>query len=120
MSEQITKSLSADAATATVILGGVLNIESVAELRRVLEEALNEAPEVLLDARQLEDVDIPVLQTFCSACKTAAASGRHLRWAGAFPDCMKKKRTIGIGGTHMASPCRGDNHQHCIWSGGTC
>ena len=114
MSEQkIIKEVAADATTATVVLGGTLNIEAAAELRRVLGEALTEAPQVLLDTRQLEELDITILQTICSACKTAAASGRRLLAEGEFPDCMKALNN-GIG-AHMALPCRQNNDQPCIW-----
>ena len=118
MSEQrIIKEVADDATTATVSLGGSLNIEAAAELRRVLGEALAEAPRILLDARQLEGLDITILQTICSACKTAAASGQLLLPEGEFPDCLKALNS-GIG-AHMALPCRQNNDQPCIWFGGT-
>ena len=114
MSEQkIIKEVAVDATTATVILGGALNIEASSELRRVLGEALAEAPRVLLDTLQLEGLDITILQTICSACKTAAASGRRLLAEGALPDCMMALNG-GIG-ARMALPCRQNNDQTCIW-----
>lgn len=117
MSEQrIIKNVAADGTTATVILGGSLTIEASAELRRLLGEALAEAPKVLLDARQLEGLDMTILQTICSACKTAAASGRLFQSEGELPDCVKALNN-GIG-AHMASPCRQNNDQSCIWFGG--
>jgi len=117
MSEQkIIKHVAADATAATVILSGSLNIETAAELRRVLGEALTEAPRVLLDARQLEELDVTILQTICSACKTAAAAGRLFLPEGGLPECIK---TLNNGiGAHMASPCRQNNEQPCIWFGG--
>lgn len=117
MSEQkIIKTVAADAATATVTLSGSLTIEAVAELRQVLDEALSEAPTVLLDARQLEELDISILQTICSACKTAAATKRRFLPEGELPVCMK---TLNGGiGAHMASSCRQNNNEPCIWFGG--
>lgn len=117
MNEQrIARSLAADGTTATVTISGALNIEVVAELHRALGGAISEAPRVVLDARQLEGLDITILQALCSACKTAAAAGCSLLFAGEAPSCIKSLNS-GIG-AHMGSPCRQNNNEPCILFGG--
>jgi len=117
MTEQkVAKSISSDGSGATVSIGGSLSIEDAVELHRALSEALAEAPMVILDARHLEELDLTILQTLCSACKSAAASGRALRFEGDPPACMKSLNN-GLG-AHMGSPCRKNNDQPCIFFGG--
>lgn len=117
MSEQrIVKSLSADGKTATVTISGVLNVEAAAELHRALGDALSEAPRVALDARRLEELDVTILQTLCSACKAAAATGHGLRFASELPACIKALN--GVIGAHIGSPCRQNNDEACILFGG--
>jgi len=113
---KVVKSVSSDGSGATVTIGGSLNIEEAVELHRALTEALAEAPLVVLDARHLEELDITILQTLCSACKSAAADGRALRFEGDPPACMKALNS-GIG-AHMGTPCRKNNDQPCIFFGG--
>lgn len=115
--QNITKTGVSEGTVVTVAISGTLTIEAAAELRRVLGEALAEAPEVVLDAGRLEGLDLPILQAICSACKTAAATGRRLLAAGPLPGCVKRLND-GIG-AHMASPCRHNNDHYCMWFGGT-
>lgn len=117
MSEQrIVKSLTEDGTTATVTISGALNIEAAAELHRALSGAISEAPRVVLDARQLEGLDMTILQTLCSACKTAAATGCALLLAGETPACITSLNS-GIG-AHMGLPCRQNNNEPCFFFGG--
>ena len=118
MNEQnITKTLAADGSTATIVLSGALNIETAAELRLTLNDAFSESPLVVLDIRQLEAVDMSILQTICSACKTSAASKRRFMLEGELPACVKALNS-GIG-VHMESPCRQNNNEPCELFGGT-
>jgi len=117
MNEQmISKTLASDGSTATLVLRGALNIETAAELQRTLHEAFAESPLVLLDTRQLEELDVSILQTICSACKSAAASKRRFVLEGELPTCMKALAE-GIG-AHMESPCRQNNNEPCVFFGG--
>ena len=117
MSEQkITKTIAPDGSTATLVLRGALNIEAAAELQQTLHEAFAESPLVSLDASRLEGLDVSILQTICSACKSAAAARRRFVLAGEVPACMKAL-SGGIG-AHMESPCRQNNNEPCIFFGG--
>lgn len=117
MSDQkIVKSLVPDGTSSTVTISGALKIEAAAELRQALVEALAEAPRVVLDARQLDEMDMSILQTICSACKTAAARKQSFLFAGELPVCMA---TLNSGiGAYQASSCNHNNDEPCIWLGG--
>lgn len=117
MNEQsITKLVAQDGASATVTISGALKIDAADDLRRVLEEALSEAPTVVLDAGRLEDMDLTILQTVCSACKSAAARNRVFLFKGELPNCMTAFNS-GIGAYKGAS-CRQNNDEPCSWLGG--
>lgn len=117
MSEQkIVENLAGDGSSATIAISGTLNIEAAAELQRALAGALSAAPRVVLDMRQLEELDITILQILCSACKTAAANKRRLVIEGELAACVK---TLNRGiGAHMAAFCRQNNDETCIFFGG--
>jgi anti-anti-sigma regulatory factor len=117
MNEQaIVKKISDDGSCATVTISGTLGIETAAEFRQALAWAFSEAPRVVLDMLQLEVLDMTILQTLCSACKTAAANRRILEIAGAIPACMKEMNSAI--GAHMGALCRLNNDQACIFFGG--
>ncbi len=114
MSQQkIMTTVASDGTGATVVLTGELNIETAAELQRTLRGAFSEFPLVSLDARQLEGLDVSILQTICSACKSAAASGRRFVLEGELPACMKA--LAGDIGAHRESPCRQNNSEPCLF-----
>jgi len=98
---------------ATVILGEELTIETCAEFKQALTDALDTARQVVLDARQLRQVDIASLQLICSACRSAASKGRSLCFENEIPDCMKSLRTTI--GAYRGLPC---NHTKSCMAGG--
>ena len=106
--------ISDDGELATVIVGETLTIESCAEFKQALSNALDSAPRVVLDTRQLRQVDIPSLQLICSACRSASSKGRSLAFENDIPGCIESLRT-GIG-ANRGCPC---NHtDSCIYFGG--
>lgn len=117
MGEQnIVKSVTGGGSGISVAIRGVLGIEQAAGLHRALSDALAEASRVVLDARELEDLDLSILQVLCSACKTAASRKRCFVVEDGIPDCMK---TLNNGiGAHMVLPCRQNNNEPCICFGG--
>lgn len=113
---KIAKNMAPDGTSSTVTISGALNIEAAAELHKALVEAMAEAPQVMLDLRQLEEMDMSILQTVCSACKTAAARKQSFLFIGELPACMKSLNS-GIGAYQGAS-CKQNNDEPCIWLGG--
>lgn len=114
--QKIIESLADDGSSVTVTISGTLTIEGAAELQKAFAGVVSAAPRVALDLRQLEDLDMTILQMLCSACKTAAADKRSLVIEGELPACLKALN-VGIG-AHMAAPCHHNNNETCIFFGG--
>lgn len=98
---------------AKVIIGEELTIETCAEFKQALSNALHTARQVVLDARKLQRADIASLQLICSACRSASSKGRSLSFENEMPDCMKSLRT-NIG-ANRGFPC---NHTKSCMAGG--
>ncbi|BCS53731.1 sulfate transporter [Geobacter sp. SVR] len=113
---KIVKHSAADGSSVTVSLNGTLNIEDAAEFREVLTAALRDAPTVLLDARQLVQVDISILQIICSACRTAAEGRLAFQPEDGLPDSIRT--FVGNIGARMGSVCSRNNNEPCTWFGG--
>jgi anti-anti-sigma regulatory factor len=106
--------LSGNGELATVIIGETLTIETCAEFKQALSNALDSAPQVMLDTRLLRQIDITSLQLICSACKSALSRNRSLTFGNVIPDCIESLRT-NIG-AKRSYPC---NHTaSCIMAGG--
>jgi len=113
--ENIIRQVASDGVS-TVTLRGALNIETSAELHHALLESLNESQRVVLDARQLEGIDITCLQVICSACKTATTEKRSFECEGKIPECLDALRgSIGAG---QKGSCNQNPHEACIRFGG--
>jgi anti-anti-sigma regulatory factor len=99
---------------ATVIVGETLTIETCAEFKQALSNALDTARQVVLDAHQLQQVDITSLQLICSACRVASSKGKSIAFENDIPSCIETLRTSI--GANRSCPC---NHtESCIWVGG--
>lgn len=106
----------ADTSTVTLVIDGALTIERSGEFRQTLRDALAGAQQVVLDVAQVQEIDIPGLQLICSACKTAAATGKVFTFAGQLPACLLELKN-GIGACQN-SPCSHNGNSSCIWFGG--
>jgi anti-anti-sigma regulatory factor len=88
---------------ATVIVGETLTIETCTEFKQALSNALDTARQVVLDAHQLQQVDITSLQLICSACRAASSKGRFLAFENDIPSCIESLRTSI--GANRSCPC---------------
>jgi len=112
----IAKNVNADGSI-TIVLGGSLTIENSGELHKILAESLDESPEVVLNLRALESIDMTSMQVICSGCKTAAIMGRGFECEpDSMSDCMVSFGS-SIGGP-QGLPCSQNNNKPCIWYGG--
>ena len=99
---------------ATVIVGETLTIETCAEFKQALSNALDAAPQVVLDAHQLQQVDITTLQLICSACRSASSRNSSITFGDFIPSCCETLRTVI--GSNQHNHC---NHTaFCVWFGG--
>jgi anti-anti-sigma regulatory factor len=108
--------ITADASGVTVAINGALTIERCGEFRQALVDALAGAQHVVLEFGRVHDMDIPVLQLICSACKTAAAANKSFTFAGTLPESLTVlKESLGV---CQNSPCSQNNNTSCLWFGG--
>jgi len=113
---QIMRRVNSDGST-TITVKGSLSIESSSELRQVLAEALDEAPQVNLNVTELENIDLTSLQVICSGCKSASSMGRGFDCESVqMPECISAtgKRL----GAPQGLPCAQNDNKPCIWYGG--
>jgi len=114
--QQITRRANSDGST-TITLAGDLTIESCGTLKQILSEAMDETPQIILNLKNLESIDLTCLQLICSACKTANAMGRGFECEGnTLPEavsCFGKSL-----GAPQGLPCGDNSNKPCIWYGG--
>ena len=116
MGGMITRKNNDDGST-TVVLGGSLSIEDSGDLHRTLSEALEGYPQVYLDMKGLESLDMTGMQIICSGCKTAATMGRGYDCElDSIPECLT------VFGSKIGGPrglaCAQNDNKPCIWYGG--
>jgi len=68
--------------------GNRLTIETIAEFVQQIRTGLNEANAVVVALPPDVEVDVTALQTFCSACKTAAAEGKRFACSQPLPQAV--------------------------------
>lgn len=114
--QQISRRVNTDGST-TITLKGSLGIESAGELCQLLNEAIEESPQLIMNLQDLESVDLTILQVICSACKTASAMGRSYdSELNRMPECVS---AIGKHlGAPQGLPCGQNSNKPCIWYGG--
>lgn len=100
----------------TISSGKRLSIENAADFGRCVRTALATAQTVTLEFDPEVEVDISILQTLCSACKTAAAEHKTLTYQGSDPASLRQ--LIVTAGAERLGPCRHNNGNPCQWFGG--
>lgn len=99
-----------------VTSGDRLTIENAAEFSRIVREALESSSVVELEFEQTVEIDITGLQIICSACKSAANSGKIFSYHGLQPQALAD--IIKISGAERRAACKHNNDSTCIWFGG--
>lgn len=97
--------------------GDRLTIETAAEFSRIVREALEASVNVAVEFEQAVEIDVTGVQIFCSACKSAASSGKIFSYQGLLPQGFTD--LITISGAERHAVCKHNNDATCIWFGGT-
>ena len=101
-----------------IITGGDrLTIENAAEFLRILKEALEASPNVSIEFEPAVKIDITGVQILCSACKSAANSGKTFSYHG--PQPLALTDLIATCGAERHVVCKHNNDSTCIWFGGS-
>lgn len=100
-----------------VTSGDRLTIENAADFSRILSEALEASKNVALEFEPTLEIDITGVQILCSACKSAARSGKTFSYHGPRPQALTD--IIVSSGAGRNAACKHNNGSTCIWFGGT-
>lgn len=100
----------------TIFLEGTWTIERAPELRELLMEAAKTAEEVLIDVRQVKEVDLSCLQLLCSAHRTFAKRGAKLALHEDRSEAFEK--AVRDAGYHNDAGCGQNYMESCLWKGG--
>jgi len=99
-----------------VTSGARLTIENAAEFSRILRESLEASKNVSVEFEPAVEIDITGVQILCSACKTAAESGKTFSCHGPRPQALAD--IINSSGAERNSVCKHNNNSTCVWFGG--
>lgn len=101
----------------TIITSGAcLTIENAADFSRIAREALEASQLVAIEFEPDVQIDITGVQVLCSACKSAANSGKIFTYHGPQPQSLAD--IIASSGAERHAACKHNNGSTCIWFGG--
>jgi anti-anti-sigma regulatory factor len=95
-------------------LVGEYKIDKAEALRGLLLKAYEEPGDLLLNVRQVEEVDVACLQIFCSAHRTYLKAGRVLAFDG--PLAEEFKRSVEEAGFSREKGCTLNRTRTCLWA----
>jgi len=99
--------------TGELKVSGAVTVSQVAEIRKLLLKALDQAPLVRLDLGQVEAIDIAGLQLFCAAHRLADRTGRCLAIVALGEPVLKLVHEAGF--AHLPV-CDQDRQSACFWA----
>lgn len=99
-----------------VTSGPSLTIETAAEFSRIVREALEASKNVAIEFDPVVEFDITGIQILCSACKSAARSGKTFSYHGLQPQALAD--LIVASGAERHVVCKHNNNVTCSWFGG--
>ena len=96
--------------------GDRLTIETASEFSLLLKESLEASKNVAIEFDPAVEIDITGMQILCSACKSAAQSGKTFSYHGLQPEALAD--LIVASGAERHAVCKHNNDCTCIWFGG--
>ena len=100
----------------TLTLGGEFSIENVEMLKNAFIAALDDVKKLELDVAGIEEFDLPCLQLFCSAHRTALVKKVELVLKGGCPEVLTR---IAKDSGYYDGACNAhDDNITCLWNGG--
>ncbi len=96
-----------------VMLSGSLSLRSASEIRQRLLAALDEADTVKLLLRDIEDVDLSLVQIICAAHRSAILKNKSLILQNDLPEMFVQIiEDAGLDG-HIG--CSAEEKECCVW-----
>ncbi len=102
----------------TIMLKGELTIQYASRLKEVLVEAMGKTSRLAINLEGVDEVDLSCLQVFCSAHRSALASGGDIVLTGAWPEPFR--RTVETSALSRGKSCRSRKNEPCLWKSGGC
>ena len=99
--------------TGILKLKGELSICGVRELKEALVNALGTADHVIVDVKDVIDIDMACLQVLCSAHRTAVTMGKRFALTQALTSEFSNKALQCGFARHVG--CAVDSQKNCIW-----
>ena len=96
--------------------GDRLTIENAAVFLRIVREALETSNNVAIEFEPSVEIDITGVQILCSACKSAAVSGKTFSFHPPRPQALED--IVTSCGAERHAVCKHNNDSACIWFGG--
>ena len=97
----------------TIILEGDLTLPRAEELKGLFVKALATADSVHIRFGAVHDVDLSLLQLFCSAHRSAESAKKQLTIEGAAPKTLTE--AANAAGYSRLTGCKLDSDKTCLW-----
>ena len=94
-------------------LEGDLTIIHVAELKKILQDAIDNSNHIELNLDKVTDVDLSCLQLFCSAHRTSLNLKKTISIGSNHPDVFRE--AIRDAGFPLNKGCERDPDGSCLW-----
>ena len=98
-------------------VSGELTLVDAAEFKAEMLKALASSPRVVIDTRELTDIDLAGLQLFCAAHQSALANGKEVCLTPEVSAALTQQAAqAGLSGCN----CGKTGTLDCLWNGGEC
>jgi ABC-type transporter Mla MlaB component len=96
-----------------VMLDGEFTLSQADELKKNFLEALGEADDISIVLDNIQDVDLSLLQLFCSLHRSALQQKKHIKLEGTVPQALKV--VVEAAGFLRHAGCKMDLDKSCLW-----
>jgi ABC-type transporter Mla MlaB component len=94
-------------------LDGELTLPQADELKKTFLKALGEADDISIVLDRVLDVDLSLLQLFCSLHRSATQQKKHIKLEGNAPQAIKD--AVDAAGFSRHAGCKLDLDKSCLW-----
>jgi ABC-type transporter Mla MlaB component len=96
-----------------VVLNGELTLPQAEELKKTFLKAVGEADDITIVFDHIQDVDLSLLQLFCSLHRSAVQQKKHVKLEGTVPQALKD--AVDASGFTRHAGCKLDLDKSCLW-----
>jgi anti-anti-sigma factor len=100
-------------ARTVIVMSGEMTVEHAAGLKDALIRSLEDADHLIVDLRDVTDMDVSCLQLLCSAHRTFAGARKTLEIKSDYPETLKE--TVREVGYSRDCGCTTETENGCLW-----